>query len=1783
MKEQQQQISTPMELPPLPAKHDDWIAHISSHPDKSLPELIAPYKEYDANLREVFAQQPNHPAIGIPNVVPIFSGHERELKVRARNLADETEAERQRYIMPLSKAERKPNGSPAVVTSLSDFQTNFQLFSESSLVDLDWSNVVAAGSSVVTSLLPVSEQHKSSKRALREYYHQKLAPASDVDLFLYGLSEEQAVEKIKQIEQRIKDSILTETTTIRTKNAITIASQYPTRHVQIVLRIYRSISEILTGFDVDCSCVAYDGKQVYASPRALAAFMTQVNTIDLTRRSPSYENRLSKYARRGFEVYWPLLDRSRIDPTLFERSFGRTLGLARLLVLEKLPSSSVREAYVNERRTERGRPRIDRWPTRKLRGNMKDMHEEDVAEWVETDEVSDYHTFTIPYGPKYSARKIERLLYAKDLLLNAEWNRPKTRETALHRHPAFFGNATDVIGDCCGYCPKPATPEEEEIAAEEGKIYVSGNLSFMKDDPGRQAIGSFHPLTDDDWTDMAYVGNTARLCRAIVDCDLEHVQDWLSQEGADPNQRDYTGRTPLHLAVTTSTLEIVQALIDSGARLVSRLFDGKTALHLAAMHGETEMARALLTRSEFNEEKEAEKETRKQSQRQVPKEGSDVASAELEEENDTDGDEADSFDEESENDDAMTEGSFVKIRNQEMSSHDPLPEDADGEPDIYDINVLAWDTPVSALHLAIANGHVHTVKMLVQDFGADVLLPIKLVNSHDKSPRAAILPLVLALHLPPEKAKEMTKLLISLGASPAQADVDHMTALSYFAAYGKDLVQTMISSNRPAAERAVNHLSWSNSVYRPDAKSILTTAINGRDPAAVEALLELGAKPEVDFDTYISSVKSNVHMGRDTERNTSYFRLGFEQPVFSALRSDLPSVIQMLLDAGADINCLSENAWNKRQYPDQLQNDAGTLLDLVRKRIESLRVFTTMGKIGGVDGNLTSTGWVDNINYYAPVEPIPLQDGSHYLQDYTPGTYSHLVVRKQIEDARTKYEKDLKTYQEWIEPEKEPKGTAEKKAAVKSLFEEFEALERRLVERGAKTLEELHPELAGPEIPGPDHYRPYRENPKPWSQNLTFRLPDLTEERRKAYIKLFEACWEGDLVTIKKFTLAIWGDNQTPLQIAVQDSEGFSPLSVALLRKHYEIATAILEIAQAQYNPEQKPSARHTIQQEDEDDSSTDGGQDEIDIFSEIVDDQFTIENVGEVQSQVRSTIKPLEMVNWVCSMFEFLANDGSPSRLEIPGGDQNQEKRGKNIGQPRNLFQFAAYWDDANLFEFLISKCEEYTRLDSSASDDTSRKFFTFSELDFLYTISLGRVQLLEKIIKRTGAGFPLNDLVEKSGIEIPMKPEYYQGLSVHGKKRADWANAGRNTSGKVRDMQHPPLLCAAHHGNLQSVEWFLSDSPLRCYLQFADSHHDDIRVQNLAKTKGGLEASVSKWLGLNSHLLLHCVVLSRKSEETSYLLRQLCKSHPEALEKRSVSGMTPLHLAFALHRVEMAKILIEAGADQTTRNNEGNNIVHSILEFYQSCKVKTSVLRGILDLIDTRLIPSLFLERTQSAPGAATPLARWVHVNVQSREYSFDKERHEETLKLLLEFSKGEDLGIINGDGDTPVHAVVRYGADTLLRIMLDQRPETLFFENASGRTPFEIAEDSYLSGEVFSNPPPLSPPQRPTNPYLFGVLRRDPESFIESPEEYRSSIAKSLHICRDSASKQSEGHRRRLVSLVEANEVAKRLAARTETRYVRAQLGEQQVTEGEDEEKTPRSDEVSEWFYYELRSVP
>ena len=154
-------------LPKTPVPHKDFVPYINQTQDEPIQSLTAPYNVYEAKLREGFAQHRDHQMLQDPhvNAVPLFLGSKDVLRIHPRSTEDPNLNEK--YIMPLKSQDRKLQGAPATVGSIKDFKKNFNLFSESSLADLDWSNVVAAGSSVVTALLPVPEKHDTSKKALR--------------------------------------------------------------------------------------------------------------------------------------------------------------------------------------------------------------------------------------------------------------------------------------------------------------------------------------------------------------------------------------------------------------------------------------------------------------------------------------------------------------------------------------------------------------------------------------------------------------------------------------------------------------------------------------------------------------------------------------------------------------------------------------------------------------------------------------------------------------------------------------------------------------------------------------------------------------------------------------------------------------------------------------------------------------------------------------------------------------------------------------------------------------------------------------------------------------------------------------------------------------------------------------------------------------------------------------------------------------------------------------------------------------------------------------------------------------------------------------------------------------------------------------------------------------------------------------------------------------------------------------------------------------------------------
>ncbi|KDR65823.1 hypothetical protein GALMADRAFT_34611, partial [Galerina marginata CBS 339.88] len=178
---------------------------------------------------------------------------------------------------PLSPLLRKKPGTLAIVPTIYEYERNWNLFTHNILSNISWNNVIAAGGSYVL---------------IHNIYFQ---------------------------------------------SSYLLVALFPARHVQIILRLYRSPAEVLAGFDIDSCCFAYDGRRLWTCPRALASCIRQSNTVDLTRRSPSYEVRLAKYAQRGHEVYLPCLSREKIDPAIFRHpSPKHPNGLARLLILERL-------------------------------------------------------------------------------------------------------------------------------------------------------------------------------------------------------------------------------------------------------------------------------------------------------------------------------------------------------------------------------------------------------------------------------------------------------------------------------------------------------------------------------------------------------------------------------------------------------------------------------------------------------------------------------------------------------------------------------------------------------------------------------------------------------------------------------------------------------------------------------------------------------------------------------------------------------------------------------------------------------------------------------------------------------------------------------------------------------------------------------------------------------------------------------------------------------------------------------------------------------------------------------------------------------------------------------------------------------------------------------------------------------------------------------------------------------------------------------------------------------
>ena len=109
--------------------------------------------------------------------------------------------------------------------------------------------------------------------------------------------------------------------------------------------------------------------------------------------------------------------------------------MARLLVLEKLSDPFDRQRYLENRRQLRGRPQNPGYSRRAMRRRRKlngDLRAE--ADAFGGLSGSDYGTqaFHLPYGPKFDAVKVGKLIYQTDL--------------GMHTHSHFYNGLTLAQG-----------------------------------------------------------------------------------------------------------------------------------------------------------------------------------------------------------------------------------------------------------------------------------------------------------------------------------------------------------------------------------------------------------------------------------------------------------------------------------------------------------------------------------------------------------------------------------------------------------------------------------------------------------------------------------------------------------------------------------------------------------------------------------------------------------------------------------------------------------------------------------------------------------------------------------------------------------------------------------------------------------------------------------------------------------------------------------------------------------------------------------------------------------------------------------------------------------------------------------------------------------------------------------------------------------------------------------------------------------------------------------------
>jgi ankyrin repeat protein len=169
---------------------------------------------------------------------------------------------------------------------------------------------------------------------------------------------------------------------------------------------------------------------------------------------------------------------------------------------------------------------------------------------------------------------------------------------------------------------------------------------------------------------------------------------------------------------------------------------------------------------------------------------------------------------------------------------------------------------------------------------------------------------------------------------------------------------------------------------------------------------------------------------------------------------------------------------------------------------------------------------------------------------------------------------------------------------------------------------------------------------------------------------------------------------------------------------------------------------------------------------------------------------------------------------------------------------------------------------------------------------------------------------------------------------------------------------------------------------------------------------------------------------------LKDLLSQGTDPNKPESLSQMTPL---MAAETAQIAKILLDAGADPRLRDRAGRTVLHHAVKMREGASVVQMLARTGVDL-----------NARAKDGGQNTPLLTAIE------HYLEDKDRQETALVIRILIHLGADINAADVKGDTALAIAAAHNQPELIRLLIELGADPAR-RMGNGRTPLDYAREA------------------------------------------------------------------------------------------------------------------------------